>query len=160
MNATIPIAKPAHPWSQYSFGYTRQARNVLALRLLLAILLLLTTSFATAADVSGKWDGALEFKGEDGQTQTAPAHADLKQENKLVTGKIWKEGGQQFEIDQGQVSGNEISFRFSAPEGEDEQIVIHSVMLILVTATEMKGTLKFDTNGQKFNGKLTLTRQK
>ena len=143
-----------------SVGSTRQARNALALRLCLLILLLLTTSFALAADVSGKWDGSLEFKAEDGQTQAAPAHAHLKQENKLVTGKIWKEEGQQFEINQGQVSGNEISFRFSAPEGEDEQIVIHSVKLILVSATEMQGTLEFDASGQKFNGKLRLSRQK
>jgi hypothetical protein len=50
----------------------------------------------------------LEFKGEDRQTQTAPAHADFKQQYNVLTGKIWKEGGQQFEIEQGQVIGNEV----------------------------------------------------
>ena len=150
------ITRPAHALLRRSFTF----RNAPALRVFLAILFSLTTPFALAADVSGKWYGALEFKGEDGQTQTAPAHADLKQENKLVTGKIWKEGGQQFEINDGQVSGNDISFRFSAPEGEDEQILIHSVKLTLVSATEMQGTLDFDASGQKFNGKLTLIREK
>lgn len=64
--------------------------NEARLRLFLPILLLLTTSFGVAADVSGKWNGALEFKGEDGQTQTAAAHADLEQQNNVLTGTIWK----------------------------------------------------------------------
>jgi hypothetical protein len=126
----------------------------------LPILLLLTTSFALAVDVSGKWNGVLEFKSEDGQTQTAPAHADLKQQNKVVTGKVWKQGDQQFEIEQGQVSENEISFKFSAPEGEDEQVLVHSVKLTLGSPTEMQGTLEFDASGKRFSGKLTFTREK
>ena len=160
MKVTISIAQPPHFWLGRSFGSNNRARNVLVLELFLAILLLLTTSIAIAADLSGKWNGALEFKGEDGQTQTAPAHADLKQDNKLVTGKIWKEEGQEFKIDHGQVNGNEISFQFSAPEGEGEQVVIHFVKLVLVSANKMEGTLEFDGSGQKFSGKLTFTRQK
>ena len=91
----------------------------------------LTTPCAFAADISGKWNGSLEFNGISGQTQTAPAHADLKQQNNGVSGKIWKEEGQQFEIDQGQITDNEISFTFRAPEGEDEQMLVHSVKLTL-----------------------------
>ena len=66
--------------------------------MLLPIFALLTASFALTADVSGKWTGSLEFKGDDGQTPTAPAHADLKQQNNAVTGRIWKGDGHQFEI--------------------------------------------------------------
>jgi hypothetical protein len=154
---TVSIAKPPYSSLRRPFGSNHEARNAVLLSLFLAILVL-PTSFALAADLSGRWNGTLEFK--DGQTQTAPAHADLKQENKLVSGKIWKEEDKQFQIEQGQVSGTEVSFKFSAPEGEDEQNLIHSVKLTLVSPTEMQGTLEFDASGQKFNGKLTLTKQK
>jgi len=130
------------------------------LRQFLPILLLLTTPFALAADMSGKWNGSLEFKSQDGQTQAAPAHADLKQQNNAVRGKIWKEEGQQFEIEQGQVTGNEISFTFRAPEGEEEQVLVHSVKLTLVSPTQLQGTLQFDAGGQQLSGKLTFNREK
>jgi hypothetical protein len=128
-------------------------------KLLFPILFLLTT-LALAADASGKWNGSLEFKGEDGQTQTASAHAEMKQEAHAVTGRIWKEEGQQFEIEQGQVTGNEISFKFRAPEGEDEQMLVHSVRLTLVGPTQLQGTLEFELGGQKVSGKLTFSREK
>lgn len=116
--------------------------------------------FALAADVSGKWNGSLEFKNEDGLTQSVTAHAVLKQQGNTVTGKIWKEEGQQFEIEQGQVSDKEFSFTFHAPEGEDEQELIHSVKLTLISRNQLQGTLEFDAAGQKASGKLTLTREK
>jgi len=130
------------------------------MRLLVPILVLLITSFALAADVSGKWTGSLEFKGEGGQTHTAPAHADLKQQNVALTGRIWKGDGQQFEIEQGKVRGTEVSFQFRAPEGADEQVVVHAVKLSLVTPTQLQGTLQFATAGQKMSGKLTFTKGK
>jgi len=49
---------------------------------------------------------------------------------------------------------------FNAPEGEDEQTIIHSVKLALVSPTQMQGTLEFDAGGQKMNGKLTFSREK
>jgi hypothetical protein len=119
-----------------------------------------SASFANAADVSGKWNGFLEFKGEEGKTQTAPAHADLTQQADVVTGRIWKEEGQQFEIEQGKITGNEISFKFRAPEGEDEQVLVHSVKLTLVSPTQLRGTLEFYAGGQKVSGELTFTREK
>lgn len=124
-----------------------------------AILLCLTT-LALAADVSGKWSGTLEFKGEDGQAQTVPAHAELKQQSSTLTGTVWKEDGQRFEVEQGRVAGSEISFTFRAPEGEEEEVVVHSVKLNTVSPTQMQGTLEFDAGGQKFAGKLTFTREK
>ena len=127
--------------------------------LLLPILLLLTT-LAHAANVSGKWNGTLEFNGEDGQTQTATVHADLKQQANSITGKVWKEDGKHFEIEQGRVNGHEISFKFRAPEGEDEQILVHSVRLTLVGPTQLQGTLEFEVGGQKVTGKLAFSREK
>lgn len=125
----------------------------------MAILLCLTT-LALAADVSGKWSGTLEFKGDDGQSQTVPAYAELKQQNGTLVGTVWKEDGQRFEIEQGRVAGNEISFTFKAPEGEEEEVLVHSVKLNTMSPTQMQGTLEFDAGGQKFAGKLTFTREK
>lgn len=127
-------------------------------KVLLLIFGLLTT-FALASDVSGKWNGTLEFKGEDGQAQTVPAHAELKQQNNVVVGRVWKEDGERYEIEQGRVSGNEISFTFRAPESGEEEVV-HSVKLSSVSPTRMEGTLEFDGGSQKFSGKLTFTREK
>ena len=131
-----------------------------AMRILLAMLLLLMTPFARAADVSGKWNGVVVFEGEGGQTQTAPALAELKQQGNAVTGTIGKEGGQQFEIEQGKVSGNEVSFQFRAPEGEEENVLAHSVKLTLLSPTQMQGTFEFDAGGKKAGGKITLNRGK
>ena len=131
----------------------------LACKLLFSILFVWTT-LALAADVSGRWNGTLAFTGGDGQTQTVSANADLKQQGKAVTGRIWKEEGQQFEIERGQVSGNQISFTFRAPEGEDEQVTVHIVRLVSVSSTLLQGTLEFELGGQKINAKLALNKEK
>lgn len=137
----------------------RFRHNTFTRRLFLPILFLLTT-FALAADVSGKWNGTLEFKGEDGQAQTVPAHAELKQQNNTLAGTVWKEDSERFEIEQGRVNGNEISFTFRAPESGEEEVVVHSVKLSSVSPTQMEGTLEFDAGSQKLNGKLMFTREK
>ena len=128
-------------------------------RLVFSILLLLTT-LASAADVSGKWNGTLEFKGDNGQSQTVPAHAELRQQNNTVVGTVWKEDGQRFDIEQGRATGSEISFTFKAPEGEENEVLVHSVKLNSVSPTQMQGTLEFDSEGQKFAGRLTFTKEK
>ena len=123
-------------------------------------LIFLLSTFALAGDASGRWSGSLEFKGENGQSQAAAAHADLKQEANVVTGRVWKEEGPHFEIEQGQVTGNEISFKFRAPEGEEEQVVVHSVRLSFVSPTQLEGTLEFELEGQKVSAKLTFSKEK
>jgi len=75
-------------------------------------------------------------------------------------GKIWKEDDQQFLIEQGKANGDEISFVFNAPEGEDEQILVHSVKLVVVGPTRMQGTLEFEAGGQQVSSKLSFTRDK
>ena len=130
------------------------------LRRFFTVLLILTAPSALAADVSGRWSGTLEFTGQDGQTRKASAHADLKQQDHTIQGKIWKEENQQFDVEQGQTTEKEISFTFHAPEGEDEQMLAHLVKLTLVSPTQLEGTLEFDAGGQKFTGKLRFTREK
>ena len=99
-------------------------------RLLLPMLLLLLLAPTVhAADVSGKWTGALELKTAEAGVQSVAAHVELKQQGNSLSGKIWKEADQQFLIEQGKARGDEISFVFNAPEGEDEQILAHTVKL-------------------------------
>ena len=150
-----------NPDSIYPLRRKDNARPIcirLTSKVLFPFLFLLTT-LALAADASGKWNGSLEFKGEDGQTQTASAHADLMQKGNSVTGRLWKEEDQQFEIEQSQVNGNEISFKFRAPEGEEEQMLVHSVRLTLVSPTQLRGTLEFELGGRKVSGKLTFSKE-
>ena len=130
----------------------------LASRLLIPTLLLLTT-LAFAADASGRWKGSMEFKGDDGQIQTVSSYAELKQQGSAITGKVWKEQGQQFEIEQGQVTDNQISFKFHAPEGEEEQVIVHSVRLTLVSLTQLQGSLEFELGGQRVSAKLIFSKE-
>lgn len=140
-------------------GNADQPINIrLASRLLIPTLLLLTT-LAFGADASGRWKGSMEFKGDDGQIQTVSAYAELKQQGSTITGKVWKEQGQQFEIEQGQVTDNQISFKFHAPEGEEEQVIVHSVTLTLVSLTQLQGTLEFELGGQRASAKLTFSKE-
>ncbi len=53
-----------------------------------------------------------------------------------------------------------LPFVFNAPEGEDEQILVHSVKLVVVGPTRMQGTLEFEAGGQQVSSKLSFTRDK
>jgi len=142
-----------------SRGRVDQPINIRRASRLLIPTLFLLTSLALGADASGRWKGSLEFKGDDDQVQTVSAYADLKQQDNSVTGKIWKEQGQQFEVEQGQVTNNQISFKFHAPEGDEEQVIVHSVRLTLVSRTQLNGTLEFELGGQRVSAKLTFSKE-
>lgn len=136
-----------------------QPTNIgLVSRLSIPILLLLTT-LAFGADASGRWKGSMEFKGDDGQIQTVSAYAELKQQGSTVTGKVWKEQGQRFEIEQGQVTDNHVSFTFHAPEGEEEQVIVHSVKLTLASPTHLQGTLEFELGGQRVGARIRFSKE-
>src|SRR5690349_1870305 len=47
------------------------------------------STLAFAGDASGRWNGSVEFKGANGQSQAASVHADLKQETNAITGRVW-----------------------------------------------------------------------
>ena|ERR1700730_16270633 len=124
------------------------------------LLLLLAAQFVSAADVSGRWAGTLEFKGPDGQAQKIPAGAAFKQQGSEITGAVWKEAEHQFPIDNGKILGNAITFDFKAPEGEEEATLVHRVKLTLTNENQLVGELEFENDGQKMSGKLTFTQEK
>ena len=121
---------------------------------------LLLVPFVNAADVSGNWTGSLEFNNPEGDTQSAPAQAELKQLGNSLTGKVWKEAGHEFPIAKGKIEGNQVTFQFTAPEGEPDSALVHSVKLTLVSPTQLRGLLEFEAGGQKMSCKLTLTRKR
>ena len=46
-----------------------------------------------------------------------------------------------------------------APEGEEEQVIVHSVRLTLVSRTQLQGTLEFELGGQRVSAKLTFSKE-
>ena len=126
----------------------------------LTLFTLLVASFASAADVSGKWSGSLEIKTPDGQTQTLPGYAELKQQGTTLTGTVWKDVENKFPIKKGRVEGDKITFEFSAPEGEEEATLVHMVRLTAVSKNQLEGELRFGQEGETVAGKLTFTRDK
>lgn len=148
----------AFVFQTFEYKLRRSVSSRMTAKVLVSVVLCLTGS-ALAAEVSGKWNGALEFEDVDGQMQTAPAHAELRQRNTTLGGKVWKDGSQRFEIEEGRVADNEIFFTFKAPEGEEERMTIHSVKLTVVSPTQMRGTLEFNAGGQRVSAKLILTRE-
>ncbi len=66
--------------------------------------LLATTLFG--ADLSGKWSA--ETEGRDGQKQTVVFN--LKSEGEKLTGTVTGMGGREFNIEEGKVTGDHVSF--------------------------------------------------
>jgi uncharacterized protein involved in outer membrane biogenesis len=97
----------------------------------------------------------------DGDTQTIPVHAELKQQGKAVTGTIGKEAEQRFPIDKGKIEDGKITFECEAPEGDESSGKrLYTVRLSVISETQLQGELEFEADGNKVTGKLTLTREK
>lgn len=124
------------------------------------LFLLLWAPLASAADVSGKWTGSLEFKSPEGDAQSIPAHADFKQQDKSITGSVWKEAERQFRIENGKIEGNSITFDFNAAEGDEDNILAHKASLTVMSPGQLVGQVEVEAEGNKLTGKLTLTRDK
>ena len=71
----------------------------------IAMLALLATAMF-AADVSGKWTA--EIEGRNGQKRTTTFN--LKAEGDKLTGTVSGPGGREFNIEDGKISGDDISF--------------------------------------------------
>ena len=123
-----------------------------------AAALLFLAQFLNAADVTGKWSGSLEAKGEDGSAIAVPAHMELKQAGEAITGTVGKGSAHEYAIQKGKMDGNQITFEFTAPEGDEDSAFVHRVKLAVVSEGRLEGDLQFEVEGTKVAGKLTLTR--
>jgi hypothetical protein len=54
------------------------------------VLFVLLPVFASAADVSAKWKGSVEFRAADGDNVVLPVSAELNQRGKSITGTMAK----------------------------------------------------------------------
>jgi hypothetical protein len=122
--------------------------------------LLLVAPLASAANVSGNWTGSLEFKSPEGDAQRIPAHAEFKQLDKAITGSVWKDAEHQFRIENGKIEGNNMTFEFNAPEGDEDNMLVHKASLTMTSPTQMEGKVEVEADGNRLTGKLTLTRDK
>ena len=125
-----------------------------------AIFFLFLVNWLSAADVAGKWSGSLEGKGEDGSTISVPAHLELKQAGEAITGTVGKDSAHEYAIAKGKIEGTQITFEFTAPEGDEDSAFVHRVKLAVVSEGRLEGELQFEVEGNKVAGKLTLTRNK
>jgi len=116
----------------------------------------LLPAMATApGPVSGKWSGAVSIKNEAGEAQSQPVFLILTQDGKKLTGTGGpSEDEQGFNIDNGAVDGNKVSFDVTV-----EDALYHSTAQL--TENELNGeTIRSQTNGVKVTLKLALKRVK
>ncbi|HTP86857.1 MAG TPA: hypothetical protein VMJ34_07915 [Bryobacteraceae bacterium] len=124
-------------------------------KLLLSLCLLLLPLSVAAADISGKWSGAVEFKAPDGTVQTMPVTAEFKQDGKTVTGTAGQEGQEQFSVDKGTIDGDRLTFEVEAPDG------LYSATLTIAADDQIKGDIVHtDQNGDKITATMTLAKAK
>jgi hypothetical protein len=113
------------------------------------------------ADVSGKWRGSAEMKTPDGESLVIPISAELKQQDKSVSGTTGKEGEEQYAIEKGQIDGGKLSFEFTAPEQDEASGKrVYTLRLNVVSESQLEGEFDFLANGTKVTGKVTLARTK
>ena len=80
----------------------------------LLLALLLTSTALTAADVTGKWSGRWEMPQAAGEQ---PHYMVLKQEGGVVTGTAGPDASQQFDIRNGKMDGDKLTFEVSPGGG-------------------------------------------
>jgi hypothetical protein len=92
-------------------------KTILFTLLLFVFGLLLSAIPLSAADVSGKWSGTLEFKSDAGETKSGPALLILKQEGNKVTGSGGPNESEQHPIENGKIEGNRLRFEATGGHG-------------------------------------------
>jgi hypothetical protein len=108
---------------------------------------------ASPGPVTGKWSGAVSIKNEAGETQSQPVFLILTQDGKKLTGTGGpSEEEQGFNIDNGVVDGNKVTFDVTVEDSS-----YHSSAQF--TENELNGeTIREQANGVKVTFKLALKR--
>jgi hypothetical protein len=125
-----------------------------------AVAVLFLVQLLNAAYVTGKWSGTLEGKGDDGSAISVPAHMEFKQAGEAITGSVGKDSGHEYAINKGKIADNQITFEFTAPEGDEDSAFIHRVKLAVLGEGRLEGEFQFEVEGNKVAAKLKLTRNK
>ena len=115
--------------------------------------LLLLSTIALLADVTGKWSGSFDITGPNGQVDSNTAFLILKQDGNSVTGTAGPNESEQNDIRAGKVDGNKITFEIALPNGS-------VIKFDLLLADEhIKGSASGEHEGQKLTAKLDVTRK-
>ncbi len=115
--------------------------------------LLLLSTLALLADVTGKWSGTFDITGPDGNVNSNTAFLILKQDGNSVTGTAGPNESEQNNIRAGKIDGDKISFEVVLENGP-------VIKFDLLLADEhIKGTANGEHEGQKMSAKLDVKRQ-
>ncbi|MGE5567411.1 MAG: hypothetical protein ACM3S5_00090 [Rhodospirillales bacterium] len=112
---------------------------------------------ATAANISGKWNGTVEIKTPDGGTDTGGAFAEFKQSGETISGEAGPSETHKGVIEGGKLVGNKLVFQLSLPSDSGPYAVKFN--LVLVNANRLEGDFEgANGSGDKFGGKIVLDR--
>ncbi|HEV2688877.1 MAG TPA: hypothetical protein VGV35_09990 [Bryobacteraceae bacterium] len=115
--------------------------------------LLLLSTIALLADVTGKWSGTFDITGPDGSIKSTTAVLNLKQDGNNLSGTAGPNDDQQMTIRAGKVDGSRITFEVAQDDGA-------AIKFDLLLAEEhIKGTASGEHDGEKMSAKLDVTRK-
>jgi hypothetical protein len=117
------------------------------------LVVLLLSSIALLADVTGKWTGTFDITGPDGEVHSQTAYLDLKQDGGTLTGTAGPNESEQMNIRAGKVDGNKIVFELALEEGS---VIKFDLQL---AEEHIKGNANGEAGGQKMTAKLDVTRK-
>jgi hypothetical protein len=112
------------------------------------------TLAASAADVSGTWDGAFKVMMPDGKTEDDSVHLVLKQDGGKVTGTAGPNAEQQLPIAKGTAEGNKIVLEVPTPGGGMFKFDV------ALDADHLKGDVTRTQGDQSMKAKMDATRAK
>ena len=104
-----------------------------------------------AADVTGKWTGALKPDGEGDQ----PLYLVLKQDGGKLSGTGGPTADQQFPFENGKVDGDHVTFEVPVPAGGGNGSFRFDLQL---KGEEMSGAVEANMGGEKRNAKVSVKR--
>jgi len=119
----------------------------------LALLVVVLALAASAADVSGAWDGTFKITMPDGQTQDDTVHLVLKQDGGSITGTAGPAADQQMPITKGTIAGNKITLEVPVPDGMFK-------FDLSLEGDHLKGDVTRSAGGQTMKAKMDATRAK
>ncbi|MCU1233999.1 MAG: hypothetical protein JWP63_1966 [Candidatus Solibacter sp.] len=119
----------------------------------LALLALFLVLAASAADVTGTWDGTFKITTPDGQTQDDTVHLVLKQSGGAITGTAGPNADQQVPIGKGTIEGNKVVLEVPVPDGMFKFDVV-------LDGDHLKGDAVRTAGGSSMKAKMDATRAK
>jgi hypothetical protein len=93
-----------------------------------------------AADLSGQWTGTVEMRDAAGATRVASAFLDLEEDGGQVTGTAGPRASEQFEISNGRLEGDKLTFDVQMSQG-----VIH--FRLIFDGKSIKGEARGEGSG-------------